>query len=98
MAPAGGGARQGMRRRWRRPHSCGRGPELGRRRPHSGWAAPPRALGSAMAWMGGVWGGQGGGRRNAPVPAGEEGAGGGGRRHRPKPSPCWRLFVIKYLR
>ena len=89
MAPAWGGAGQGMGRRWRRPHSCGRGPELGRRRPHSRMgrsAAGPRLSDGVGGW--GVWGGygQGGGGGTRLRRQGGRPASGGGRRHRPKPS------------
>jgi len=104
MAPAWWGAGQGMGRRWRRPHSCGRGSELGRRRPHSGWAAPPRALGSAMAWVGGGFGvGMGKGGEEERACAGRGGGPGveGGVGTGPSPATVShgrRLFVIKDLR
>ena len=90
MAPAWWGAGQGMGRRWRRPRSCGRGLELGRRRPHSGWAAPPRALGSATAWVGGGFGvvvGKGGEEERAcGKRGGGQGGGGAGRGAGPSPA------------
>ena len=89
MAPAWWGAGQGMGRRWRRPHSCGRGPELGRRRPHSRMgrsAAGPRLSDGVGGW--GVWGGygQGGGGGTRLRRQGGRPGSGGGRRHWPKPS------------
>ena len=89
MAPAWWGAGQGMGRRWRRPHSCGRGPDLGRRRPHSRMgrsAAGPRLSDGVGGW--GVWGGygQGGGGGTRLRRQGGRPGSGGGRRHRPKPS------------
>ena len=103
MAPAWWGAGQGMGRRWRRPHSCGRGTWAGAGLT-PGWAAPPRALGSAMAWVGGGFGvgmGKGGEEERACVGRGGGPGVEGGVGIGPSPSTVShgrRLFVIKDLR